>query len=108
MRQHIVKAGCEVILIGAGIKEKSLTKPDITREEVAKAVNTDIVKLVALGDRGIAVETMAHGATAVVRKLFTQGRLHGILGGSGGSALVTEAMRALPIGVPKLMVSNNA
>ncbi|QBD78883.1 UPF0261 family protein [Ktedonosporobacter rubrisoli] len=110
MRQHIVNAGCEVILIDAGIKGKPLTKPDITREEVAKAVNTDIAKLVALGDRGIAVETMAHGATAIVRKLYAQGRLHGILGlgGSGGSALATEAMRALPVGVPKLMVSTLA
>ena len=53
---------------------------------------------------------MAYGATAVVQDLFTKGRLHGILGlgGSGGSSLVTQAMRALPIGVPKLMVSTLA
>ncbi|MBX6754417.1 MAG: Tm-1-like ATP-binding domain-containing protein, partial [Thermorudis peleae] len=57
-----------------------------------------------------AIETMARGATQIVRTLFQQGKLHGILGlgGSGGSALVTAAMRALPIGVPKLMVSTLA
>ena len=53
---------------------------------------------------------MAAGATVIVRNLFDAGRLHGILGlgGSGGSALVTQAMQALPVGVPKLMVSTVA
>src|SRR6185437_4918376 len=62
------------------------------------------------GDRGAAIETMALGATAIVLDLFAQGRLHGLLGlgGSGGSALATQAMRALPVGVPKLMVSTLA
>jgi len=56
------------------------------------------------------VSTMAKGATAVVRRLFAEGRLHGVigLGGTGNSALATEAMRALPVGVPKLMVSTVA
>ncbi len=53
---------------------------------------------------------MAAGATAVAKRLFAEGRLDGIigLGGSGNSALATAAMRALPIGVPKLMVSTVA
>src|SRR6266566_4632709 len=124
LRRRVQAAGCEVILVDAGIKgtgvmERSLrsafqfhapTQPTITREEVAKAVDADVAQLAAAGDRGVAVETMARGATAIVLDLFAQGRLHGILGlgGSGGSALVTHAMRALPIGVPKLMVSTVA
>ena len=110
LRKRVQASGCEVILIDAGIKGKPLAQPDVTREEVAKAVNADVAQLAAAGDRGMAVETMAYGATAVVQDLFTKGRLHGILGlgGSGGSSLVTQAMRALPIGVPKLMVSTLA
>lgn len=110
LRQRVQESGCEVILIDAGIKSTPLTKPDITNEALAKAVGADVAQLAAAGDRGVAVETMARGATAIVQNLFEQGRLHGILGlgGSGGSSLVTQAMRALPIGVPKLMVSTVA
>ncbi len=110
LRKRVQAAGCEVILIDAGIKGTPLTQPSITREEVAKAVDADVAQLAGAGDRGVAVETMARGATTIVLDLFAQGRLHGILGlgGSGGSALVTQAMRALPIGVPKLMVSTVA
>jgi uncharacterized protein (UPF0261 family) len=66
--------------------------------------------LAAADDRGAAVETMARGAAAVVAGLHADGRLDGILalGGSGGTAVATEAMRALPVGVPKLMVSTMA
>ncbi len=110
LRKRVQAAGCEVILIDAGIKGTPLTQPTITREEVAKAAGADVAQLAAAGDRGVAVETMARGATAVVLDLFAKGRLHGILGlgGSGGSTLVTQAMRALPVGVPKLMVSTVA
>jgi uncharacterized protein (UPF0261 family) len=110
LRKRLQASGCEVILVDAGIKGTPLTQPNVTREEVAKAVRADVAQLAAAGDRGVAVETMARGATALVLDLFAQGRLHGILGlgGSGGSALVTQAMRALPIGVPKMMVSTVA
>ncbi len=110
LRKRVQASSCEVILVDVGIKGKPLTQPDVTREEVAKAVKADVAQLAAAGDRGVAVETMARGATAIVLDLFAQGRLHGMLGlgGSGGSALVTQAMRALPIGVPKLMVSTVA
>lgn len=110
LRKRVQESGCEVILIDAGVKGAPLTKPDITNEAVAKAVGADVAQLAAAGDRGVAVETMARGATAIVLDLFAQGRLHGILslGGSGGSSLATMAMRALPIGVPKLMVSTVA
>jgi uncharacterized protein (UPF0261 family) len=110
LRKRVQASGCEVILVDVGIKGTPLTQPDVTREEVAKAGRADVAQLAAAGDRGVAVETMARGATAIVLDLFAQGRLHGMLGlgGSGGSALVTQAMRALPIGVPKLIVSTVA
>ncbi len=106
IREH----GVEVLLVDAGIVGEPLLAADIPREEVASAVGADVAALAAGGDRGAAVETMARGAAKVVARLHAEGRLDAIggLGGSGGSALVTHAMRALPVGVPKLMVSTVA
>ncbi len=110
LRDRVREHGVEVILIDAGIMGEPLATPDITREEVAAAAGADVAALAAAGDRGVAVETMAEGAAALVLRLYGEGRLDGILGlgGSGNSALVTHAMRALPVGVPKLMVSTVA
>ncbi|HLI91649.1 MAG TPA: Tm-1-like ATP-binding domain-containing protein, partial [Ktedonobacteraceae bacterium] len=110
LRRRVQEAGCEVILIDAGVRGEPLAPPDISHDEVARAAGADVAQLAAAGDRGAAVETMARGATAIVLDLFARERLHGILalGGSGGSALATQAMRALPVGVPKLMVSTLA
>ncbi|WP_376794879.1 Tm-1-like ATP-binding domain-containing protein [Thermogemmatispora sp.] len=110
LRDRLRAEGCDVLLVDAGVKGTPLAQPDIGRAEVARAAGADVEELAARGDRGAAIETMARGATAVLSELFAQGRLHGVLGlgGSGGSALVTQAMRALPIGVPKLMVSTLA
>ena len=106
IREH----GVDVLLVDAGIVGEPLASPDVPREEVAAAAGADVADLAGAGDRGAAVETMARGAAVVVKRLHEEGRLDAIggLGGSGGSALVTHAMRELPIGVPKLMVSTVA
>ena len=100
----------DVLLVDAGIVGEPLTQPDVTRQEVAQAAGSDVAALAAAGDRGAAIETMARGAAEVVKRLHADGKLDAIggLGGSGGSALVTQAMRELAIGVPKLMVSTVA
>lgn len=110
LRTFIQSKGCEVILIDTGIKGSPQTQPDITRDAVAQAAGTQIEQLVAADDRGAAIEVMARGAAKIALDLFSQGKLQGILGlgGSGGSSLATYAMRALPVGVPKLMVSTVA
>jgi uncharacterized protein (UPF0261 family) len=110
LRRKVREFGCDVTLIDAGIMGPPLAEPDVTREEVARAAGADVAALAAAGDRGVAVETMAAGATGIVTELLHQGQLDGILGvgGSGNSSLVTHAMRALPVGVPKLMVSTVA
>ena len=110
LAERIREQGVDVVLVDAGILGEPPAVPDITREEVAAAAGADVDALAAAGDRGAAVETMARGAAEVVTRLHAEGRLDAIggLGGSGGSALVTQAMRALPIGVPKLMVSTVA
>jgi uncharacterized protein (UPF0261 family) len=110
LRDRIREHGVDVLLVDAGIVGDPLADPDVTRQEVAAAARADVQALADAGDRGAAVEAMARGAAAVVTRLHAEGRLDALggLGGSGGSALVTHAMRALPVGVPKLMVSTVA
>jgi uncharacterized protein (UPF0261 family) len=110
LRSRLREQGVDVVLIDAGVLGEPLAEPDIGREEVARAVGAEVGELAATGDRGAAVETMARGAAEIVKRLRAEGRLDGILGlgGSGGSAIATYAMRQLPVGVPKLMVSTVA
>ena len=101
LRERLLEHGVDVLLVDAGVNEPSIA-PDIPRTELASDVE--------FGDRGAAVTAMAEGAERVVLQLHAEGRLDGILalGGSGGSSIATRAMRALPVGVPKLMVSTVA
>lgn len=110
LRDRLRSAGVDTILVDAGVRGAQHADPDITCDEVAAAVGADVRALRDAGDRGAAVNTMAEGATAVLQRLHGEGRCDGVLamGGSGGSALAAHAMRALPIGVPKLIVSTMA
>jgi len=109
VRERVRAAGCDVILIDAGVS-RPWPDADITADEVAAAAGEDRATLAAAGDRGHAVEAMSRGAAAVVQKLYEAGRLQGILGlgGAGGSWIISAAMRALPVGVPKMLVSTVA
>jgi uncharacterized protein (UPF0261 family) len=110
LRDRVREHGVDVLLLDAGILGEPLTAPDVTRDEIAEAAGAELAELVAAGDRGAAITAMARGAAEVVRRLHAEGRLDGILGlgGSGNSTIVAEAMRALPVGVPKLLVSTVA
>jgi len=109
LRDRVLEAGCEVILVDAGVMSDP-SPGDIGPNEVAAAAGEDRAALAAARDRGPAMAAMTRGATEVARRLHADGRLDGILGvgGSGGSSLVSAAMQALPVGVPKLIVSTMA
>jgi uncharacterized protein (UPF0261 family) len=109
LRSRVREHGVDVLLVDVGIYEPQV-EPDIGREEVAAAADADVAALAEAGDRGHAVEVMGAGATAVLQRLHDERSLDGVLGlgGSGGSSIVTAAMRGLPVGVPKLMVSTLA
>lgn len=102
--------GHEPLLIDLGTGGPATVTPDIAREEVAAAGGLDLAALVATGDRGVCVTAMSEAAPALLAKLASEGRVDGVisLGGGGGTALGTAAMRALPVGFPKLMVSTLA
>jgi uncharacterized protein (UPF0261 family) len=110
LRRRLLDAGLEVILVDVGTLDPPRTTADVPREEVAAAAGLDLAALTAAADRGAAVRAMCEAAPVVVRRLYDEGRCSAVLaaGGSGNTAIATAAMRALPIGVPKLMVSTMA
>lgn len=100
--------GTQVIDAGSG--SDPLITPDITREVVFEAAGTTLADVQATGDRGFAVTQAAAGVAKIVLNYHRQGQVQGVLGlgGSAGTTIATSAMRALPIGIPKLMVSTLA
>jgi uncharacterized protein (UPF0261 family) len=109
LRDRLREQGVDVLLVDAGVFAAQV-EPDVTRQEVAEAAGADADALAAAGDRGAAVSAMAAGAAAVAKRLHDEGRLDGIaaVGGSGNSSIAAAAMRGLPVGVPKLIVSTVA
>ncbi|MFG2639472.1 Tm-1-like ATP-binding domain-containing protein [Streptomyces sp. NPDC048370] len=110
LRARLESRGVEVIMVDTGVIGAPRIPADVSRAEVARAAGVDLDGLRSEGDRGAAVTAMARGAAEIVRRLHAEGRLHGVLalGGSGGTSIATRAMRALPLGVPKVMVSSMA
>ena len=110
LRDRLKLHGVRTLLIDVGTLAAPVTEPDIDRYEVAAATGVDLEELERARDRGRAVGAMAGAAAALVRRLYEEGRCDGVLaaGGSGNTAIATSAMRALPVGVPKLMVSTVA
>jgi uncharacterized protein (UPF0261 family) len=107
LRARLEQAGVATVVVDVGTQGSPRTPADVSREEVAAAGGFD---LATLTDRGTAVQAMCEAAPVVVRRLFDEGRCQGVLaaGGSGNTAIATAAMRALPVGVPKLAVSTMA
>ncbi|MCY3779956.1 MAG: Tm-1-like ATP-binding domain-containing protein [Chloroflexi bacterium] len=110
VKRLIEAEGCRALLVDFGILGEPGIAPDISRETVASAAGDDLESLVREERRDVALRVMGRGLAVVARRLFDQGKLDGILsmGGSGGSTIATAGMRALPLGIPKLMVSTIA
>src|SRR5262245_6211891 len=108
--EQIHKHGHKCVVIDVGVLEPPQLKPDISRSEVAQAAGKDLNALVAIRDRGEAVAAMSQGAPLVLARLAAEKKIDGVisLGGGGGTAIATAAMRALPIGFPKVMVTTLA
>jgi len=110
LRDRLKLSGVKSLLVDVGTLEPPTAEPDVSRYEVGAAAGVDVDALMAARDRGQAVSVMADAAAIVVKGLYAEGRCDGVLaaGGSGNTAIATKAMRALPVGVPKLMVSTMA
>lgn len=106
----IRQRGHKTFIVDVGTLGEPFVKPDVTRDEVAQLAGINLPALVAKKDRGEAVAAMSKGASAIMERLVAERKVDGVisLGGGGGTAIGTAAMRALPIGFPKLMVSTLA
>ena len=102
--------GHHTLLIDVGTGAPPSITPDITRDQVAAAAGLDLSELLAGRDRGECVLAMSKAAPVLLEKLAADGAIQAVisLGGGGGTAIATAAMRALPLGFPKLMVSTLA
>jgi uncharacterized protein (UPF0261 family) len=107
VKRLIERRGHPVLVIDVGVQGIPAFAAEVPRERVAKAAGADVSALAAAGDRGAALAQMAEGVRVITRDLYGRGRFHGIigLGGGSGTAVASAAMRALPHGVPRLLVS---
>lgn len=109
IKNLVEELGLNAYTIHTGVFEPLFT-PDVSNADLAAAAGYDINAIVEKKDRALATEALSKGTEALIPQLYAQGKFDGIisLGGSGGTSLITPAMRALPIGVPKVMVSTMA
>jgi uncharacterized protein (UPF0261 family) len=110
VRDLIQARGLETIVVDFGVLGEPTFKPDISADSVAQAGGASLDELRKGKDKSRSMRVMAEGLSKVVVELYEQGRLGGLLGmaGSGGTSIATNAMRSLPLGMPKLMVSTIA
>lgn len=107
VRDQVAKWGLDTILIDPGILGRSPVRADISREAVAEAAGTTLEALLARGEKAHAIAKQTEGVCNIVQDLYAKGRLDGIIsvGGGQGTSIGTAAMRSLPFGVPKFMLS---
>ncbi len=107
IKELIEKEGLKTLVVDFGVMGAPAFKPDVSSGEVAAAGGADPAKLASGEHKDLAMKSMAAGLAVIVRRLHDEGRLQGIIsmGGTGGTSIATTAMRTLPVGVPKVMVS---
>ena len=110
IRDLIHRAGQTTTVLDSGTLGSAATSADFDRVQVALAGGESLPHLVASGDKARCQNTMTAGLVNIVSRLFAQGQVDGViaLGGAQGTAMATAAMRALPVGIPKVMVSTVA
>jgi uncharacterized protein (UPF0261 family) len=110
LREQIEGRGDRALVVDTGVVGTPAAMADVTREEVASAGGSSLVALLENPTRELAAPIMADGATEIMTRLAAEGKIHGLvaMGGTQGTTLSTKAMRALPYGFPKVMVSTMA
>lgn len=110
LTRQIEDRGHRTLVVDVGVLGEPAFPPFITRDEVAAAAGVSLATLVSDADRGRAVTAMSRGATVVAQRMLERGQLDAVIamGGGAGTSIGTAAMRALPLGIPKVMVSTLA
>ena len=110
LKERIEESGCKALVIDIGIFEPAGITPDVSRHEIAAAAGSSISRLITGGRKILAFRTMSEGVERKIDELYKAGRFQAIMTVAGGTGthLVAGALQALPIGVPKLIVTTVA
>jgi uncharacterized protein (UPF0261 family) len=110
IRSRLADLDVDSLVIDSGILGTPGITADIPREQVAEAAGATLKEVQDAGSRSAAVELMQVGLRTLIRGLYEDGAVQGVLclGGAEGGLMGAAAMQALPVGVPKLVVSPSA
>ncbi len=110
VRERIESHGCKALVMDTGTLNPGDYGADIGREDVARAAGSSVAEIQATSDKGACIDIMMRGSAALAKRLYDEGRFDAVLaiGGAQGTDIGTRAMRELPFGVPKFMVSTVA
>jgi uncharacterized protein (UPF0261 family) len=110
MQRCLQQEGAEGLIMDVGVLGTPPFSPAFSKHDVAAAAGTDIDSVIRLGDENLAMAKMAEGAVALTLRLYGEGKVDGLLalGGTMGTDLALDVTAALPLGMPKLIVSTVA
>lgn len=110
VKDDIERRGHRAFVINTGVLNEPTFTPDVSAADVAQAGGAALADLRSAADRTRAMQVMTRGISIVARNLYDAGKFDAVLalGGGNGTVIATAAMRALPLGVPKVMVSTLA
>ena len=110
LRKLIAARGHQTMVVDCGVMGNPSFVPEVTRDEVARAAGTTIESILSRHDKGMAIRTMSEGVTTLIVRMHARTGIGGVigLGGGQGTILATAAMKALPFGIPKVMISTIA
>jgi len=110
VRRVLQSCGIAVTVVDVGALGDAAVAADVSRERIFELAGGALDEVRRKADRGEAVTLAAAGAAALARSAYAAGELSGVLGlgGSAGTTIATSAMKVLPLGVPKVMLSTLA
>lgn len=110
LSQCITKQGGDVLTMDVSVLGDPPSPTSVSKHDVAKAASASIQQAIDSGDENHAMQIMAHGAATLVRKLHSEKKIDGLIamGGTMGTDLALDCARALPVGVPKYIISTVA
>jgi uncharacterized protein (UPF0261 family) len=110
VKECVQRLGVNPVVMDVGLLGEPLTAPDITRDEVVEAAGYRLENFIKEKNRSSAVKAVQEGGAILAKRLFEEGKCHGVfgMGGGTGTAIVTYIMRALPFGIPKVVLSTVA
>lgn len=105
--ERIVSLGGKVISMDVSVLGDPSRPTDVSKHDVAAAAGRTIDDAIAAGDENFAMQIMAEGAASLTRQLHATGKIDGMIamGGTMGTDLALDCAKALPLGVPKFIIS---